>query len=68
MIFFFLFWLSEDISIGRILREKIYGGTGLISAKTEVLYVELRERAEAASSSYSVTIDFFTIYLFCACD
>ena len=28
---------------------------GLISEKTEVLYIELNERAEAATSSYSGT-------------
>ena len=33
------------------------GGTGLISKKMEVLYAELNERAEAATSSYSVTGD-----------
>ena len=36
---------------------KKYGGTGLISEKTEVLYAELNERAEAATGSYSVTGD-----------
>ena len=41
----------------RILSEKKYGGTGLISEKPEVLYAELNERAEAATSSYSVTGD-----------
>ena len=30
----------------------------LVSEKTEVLYAELNERAEAATSSYSVTGDF----------
>ena len=33
-------------------------GTGLISEKTETLYAGLNERAEAATSSYSVTGDF----------
>ena len=33
-------------------------GTGLISEKTEALYVELSERAEAATSSSFVTDDF----------
>ena len=37
---------------------KKYGGTGLISEKTEALYGELNERAEAATSSYCVTGDF----------
>ena len=37
--------------------KKKYGGTGLISEKTEVLYAELNERAEAATGSYSVTGD-----------
>ena len=36
---------------------KKYGGTGLISEKTEVLYAELNKRAEAATGSYSVTGD-----------
>ena len=37
--------------------KKIWG-TGLVSEKTEVLYAELNERAEAANSSYSGTGDF----------
>ena len=36
---------------------------GLISEKTEVLYAELNERAEAATSSYSVTGEFLQ-YIF----
>ena len=47
--------MSEDLPIGRILTEKKYGGTGLISQETEVLYVKLNQRAEAATGSYSVT-------------
>ena len=39
------------------MSEKKYGGTGLISEKTEVLYAELNERAEEVTSSYSVTGD-----------
>ena len=57
MIFFF-FFLSEDLSIRRILSVKKYGGTGLISEKSGALYVELNERAEAAASSYSAASDF----------
>ena len=39
-------------------RKKNLGvGTGLISEKTEVLYTELNERAEAATGSYSGTGD-----------
>ena len=34
-----------------------YGGITLLSEKTEVLYAELKERAEAATGSYSVTGD-----------
>ena len=37
--------------------KKEIGDTGLISEKTEVLYVELNERTEAATGSYSVTGD-----------
>ena len=36
---------------------KKYGGTGLISEKTEVLYAELNERAKTVTGSYSVTGD-----------
>ena len=50
--------MSEDLSIGKILSEQKYGSAGLISEKTEVLYVELNERAEAATSSYSAPGDF----------
>ena len=56
--FFFELWLSEDLSIESILSVKRYGSTGLISEKTEALYAEFNERAEAATSSYSVTDDF----------
>ena len=38
--------------------KKIYGRTGLLSEKTQVLYAELNERAEAATSSYSAAGDF----------
>ena len=72
--FFFKIWLSEGLSIERIFNEKKYESTGLISEKTEALYVllyaVLNKRAEAATSSYSVTGDFLYIYIhiFCACD
>ena len=38
--------------------KKKYGGTGLISEKTEALYKELNQRVETATSSYSITGDF----------
>ena len=41
-----------------ILSEKKYGDTGLISEKTEAFYVEINERVEAATSSYSAPGDF----------
>ena len=37
---------------------KKYGGTGLISEKTKVLYAELNGRAELVAISYFVTGDF----------
>ena len=49
--------MSEDLSLERILSEKKYGGTGLISEKTEVLCAVLNERAEEATGSYSVIGD-----------
>ena len=41
---------------------KKYGGTGLISEKTEAWYKELDEKAEAATSSYSAPDDFDNIF------
>ena len=55
--------MSEDLSIGKILSEQKYRGTGLISEKTEALYVELNEGAEAATSSYSAP-DNFSQYIY----
>ena len=49
---------TEDHSIGRSSSEKEYEGTWLVSEKTEVLYAELNERVEAASSSYPATDEF----------
>ena len=43
--------MSEYLSIGKILSGKEYGGTWLISKKTEALYVELNEIAEAGGCS-----------------
>ena len=40
---FFSNFLSEDLSIGRILSEKKYEGTRLLSEKTEVLYAEFKD-------------------------
>ena len=50
--------MLEDPSIGRILSEKKYGGTELLSEKTEVLHAEINEKVEAATSSYSAKVDF----------
>ena len=48
--------------------KKKYEGMGLISEKTEVLYIELNERAEAATSSYSGTGNsLYTAYIYSAC-
>ena len=33
-------------------------GTGIISEKAEAMHVELKERVEAATSSYSAEVDF----------
>ena len=38
--------------------EKLHGGKGLISEKTEVLYAEPNERVEAAISRHSATGEF----------
>ena len=48
-----------------ILSQKKYGGTRLISEKMEALYPELNERAEAATSIYSATGDFYNIFILC---
>ena len=49
---------TEHHSIGKILSEKKYGGTGLVSEKTEALFAELNYRVEAATSSCSATGEF----------
>ena len=50
--------------MGRILGEKKYGGTRLLSEKTEALHAELNERAEAATNSYFAAVDILQcIYL-----
>ena len=54
----------EDHSIGRNLSEKKYGGTGLLSEKTEALYTGHNERVEAATSSYSATGEFLQYFYF----
>ena len=36
----------------------MYGGVGLVSEKTEALYVEPNERVEAATTRYSATSEF----------
>ena len=43
----------EELSKGKILNEKKYGGTRLISEKTEALYAEPNERVEAAINNFS---------------
>ena len=50
--------MSEDLSIGKILSEKKYGHLELICEKTEGLYVELNERGEVGTSSYSTPGNF----------
>ena len=37
---------------------KKYGGTELVSEKTDALYAELNRRVEAVTSSYSATGEF----------
>ena len=58
LIDFFFVTLSEDPSIGSILSDKKYGGTGLLSEKTEALHAELNERTEAVTRSYSAEVNF----------
>ena len=43
--------------------KKMYGGTGLVSEKTEDLYAEHNERLEAATSSYFGTVEFL-LYIY----
>ena len=54
MIFFLTLTVKGPLGVRGV---RGYGGTGLISNKTEVLYTELNERAEAAAGSYSETGD-----------
>ena len=56
--FFFLTLAVRGPFHRKDFKWKKYGGTGLLSEKTEVLYAELNKRAEAATSSYSAAGDF----------
>ena len=55
--FFFLTLVVRGPFHRKDFEWKKYGSTGLISEKAEVLYADLNERAEAVTSSYSVTGD-----------
>ena len=44
---------------------KQISGMGLISEKAQALYVQLNERAEAATSSYFTTCDFYNMFILC---
>ena len=57
---FFLTLTVRGLSIGRILSDEKYGDTGFFFflKKRETLNAGLNERAEAPTSSYSVTGDF----------
>ena len=57
MIFFLTFTVRAPSHMKDFKSEK-YRGTVLISEKTEALYAEFNQRAEAATSSYSATGDF----------
>ena len=54
-IIFFLTFTVRGPYHRKDFKWKKYGGTGLISEKTEALYAELNKRDEAATISYSVT-------------
>ena len=56
--FFSYLWLTEDPSMGNILSEKRYGGTGLLSEKTKAMHVQFNERAEVVTSSFSAAVEY----------
>ena len=56
--FFFLTLAVRILFHRKDFNWKKYGGTGLLSEKTEALHAEPNERAEAATSSYSAEVDF----------
>ena len=53
--FFFLTLVVRGPFHRKDFEWKKYGGTELVSEKAEVLYADFNKRAEAATSSYSVT-------------
>ena len=55
---FFLTLTIRGAFFWKDFKWKKYGGTGLISKKTEALYAELNKRVQAATSSYSAAYDF----------
>ena len=56
-IFFLTFAVRRPFN-RKDFKQKKYGGTGLLSEKTEALHAELHKRAEAATISYSAEVDF----------
>ena len=63
--FFFLIWTVKRSFHRKGFKWKKYGGTGLISEKTEVLYAEFNERAEAVTSRYLQQVIFYNIFILC---
>ena len=57
---------TEDHSTGRILSEKKYGDTGLVSEKTEALYAELNERVKVAIVVILQQTNFYNIFILCS--
>ena len=56
--FFSNFGCQRNFPQEEFYKRKNFGGAGLNSEKTEVLYAELYKKAEAATGKYPVTGDF----------
>ena len=61
-VFFFLTLTVRGPFHGKDFKWKKYWGKGLISEKAEALHVEINERVETTTSSYSATGDFLQYF------
>ena len=61
--FFSNFWLSEELSAGRIFRETKKVGVGLIPEKREALYEELKKEWKQPSVFILQQVIFYNMFI-----
>ena len=59
------FWLSEELSTGRIFSETKKGSAGLIPEKKEALYAELKKKRKQPPVVILQEVIFYNIFILC---